>query len=98
MSERENMLIQNQDLNGSMQNSTASNNLLLDMKNQLRTNELRIDVLQKQNDSLKVSLEKLRTSNIYTSLPSVLEEPNIDRRIPHENETLSTVKFEFFYP
>ncbi|CAF4350072.1 unnamed protein product, partial [Rotaria magnacalcarata] len=33
------------------------------MQNQMRTNEIRIDLLRKQNDSLKSSLEKLLAVN-----------------------------------
>ena len=33
------------------------------MQNQMRTNEIRIDLLRKQNDSLKSSLDKLISMN-----------------------------------
>ncbi len=50
----------------------AIDNHLHDMKNQLRANEQRLDLLQKENESLKLSLEKLSLSN---RPPIVTEEP-----------------------
>lgn len=41
----------------------GTNNIIIDMQNQMRTNEIRIDLLRKQNDSLKSSLEKLLSMN-----------------------------------
>lgn len=43
------------------------------MQNQIRTNEIRIDLLRKQNESFKSSLEKLLSVN-NVSTPLVTEE------------------------
>jgi hypothetical protein len=43
------------------------------MQNQMRTNEIRIDLLRKQNDSLKSSLEKLLSMNNNNSPSSITE-------------------------
>ena len=40
------------------------------MQNQIRTNELRIDLLRQQNESFKLSLEKLLSMNSNSSLVS----------------------------
>jgi hypothetical protein len=44
------------------------------MQNQMRTNEIRIDLLRRQNDSLKSSLEKLLTMNNNNNSSSVTGE------------------------
>ena len=46
----------------------ASDNLVHNMENQMRINELHIDSLRKQNDSLKSSLENVLLINNSTNL------------------------------
>ena len=76
------------------------------MQNQIRTNEIRIDLLRKQNDSLKSSLEKLLSLNNPSS-SIVIEQRNDElrnqsrrqqsyRRYSYENETNTSVSFFFF--
>ncbi len=66
----------------------------------MRTHELRIDLLQKENDSLKSSLEKLLISN---NPPIITEERSEELRnqprqeqsyyqYSHANETVTPVK------
>ena len=43
--------------------SPATPNLFDDMQNQIRANQLRIDLLKKQNDSLQGSLSQLKPMN-----------------------------------
>jgi DNA repair exonuclease SbcCD ATPase subunit len=84
----------------------ATNNIIIDMQNQLRTNEIRIDLLRKQNDSLKSSLEKLLSMNNSHSPPLVTEERYEElrnhsrqeqpyRRYSYGNETVTPVYIFF---
>ncbi|CAF5163081.1 unnamed protein product, partial [Rotaria magnacalcarata] len=57
------------------------------MQTQMRTNELRIDLLRKQNDSLKSSLEQIRMPNHHTTLPSVSEELRQEQTDHHSSYT-----------
>lgn len=77
------------------------------MQNQMRTNEIRIDLLRKQNDSLKSSLEKLLSINHDS--PSLVTGERYEelrnqsrqeqqqqqpyRRYSHGNESITPVKF-----
>lgn len=69
------------------------------MQNQIRTNEIRIDLLRKQNQSLKSSLEKL-TLVQQTSIPNNITEEryeelrNRNRRFSSgaESTTTTTVR------
>ncbi|CAF1394768.1 unnamed protein product [Rotaria sp. Silwood1] len=99
MTEREKILLQYPVLNGPNQNTSTTNNFVHDMQNQMRTNEFRIDSLQKQNDSLKFSLEKLQLTNNHTNPLLVTEEryeklrnqskqEQSYRQYSHANETL----------
>jgi hypothetical protein len=79
----------------------ATNNIVNDMQNQLHTNEIRIDLLRKQNDSLKSSLEKLLLRN--NNSPSMVTEERYEeirnqsrqeqsyRRYSYGNETVTSV-------
>lgn len=72
------------------------------MQNQIRTNEIRIDLLRKQNESLKASLEKLLSRNNNNNSPSsVITEERYEelrnqskqeqpyRRYSYSNETIT---------
>lgn len=71
------------------------------MRNQMRTNEIRIDLLRKQNESLKNSLEKLILMN--NTMPSMVTEERYEelrtqsrqeqepRRYSYGNESASQV-------
>ncbi len=71
------------------------------MQNQMRTNEIRIDLLRRQNDSLKSSLEKLLSINNssqslvtgerYEELRSQSRQEPPDRRYSYGNETVTPV-------
>ncbi|CAM2713636.1 unnamed protein product [Rotaria socialis] len=87
MNEREKVLLQHHSSNGSSQHTSTSNNFLIDMQTQMRTNELRIDLLRKQNDSLKSSLEQIRVPNHHTTLPSVSEELRPEQTDHHSSYT-----------
>jgi hypothetical protein len=76
------------------------------MQNQIRTNEIRIDLLRRQNDSLKSSLEKLLSVN-DRSTPLITEERYEElrnqsrqeqpyRRYSYGNETVTPVQIFFF--
>jgi hypothetical protein len=85
INEREQISVQHPDLN---------DNIIHDMQNQMRTNDLHIDVLQKQNDSLKTSLDKLLVTN-----PPVLTEElrnQSHRRYSYSNETVTPVNYKFY--
>jgi len=63
----------------------------------MRTHEIRIDLLQKENDSLKFSLEKLLISN----KPSIVteerhEQSKQEQSSSHVNETVTSVNYELF--
>ncbi len=81
----------------------ATNNIVIDMQNQLRTNEMRIELLRKQNDSLKSSLEKLLAMNSqplvseerYEELRSQSRQEQPYRRYSYGNETVTPVDFFF---
>ena len=51
-----------------------SDELIHDMQNQMRSNEVQIDSLRKQNDSFKVSLDNLLLSNRSSNLSRISEE------------------------
>jgi hypothetical protein len=116
MDEREQMLLQYPDLNGPIEHEPsnifkfnisilfyylATNNIIIDMKNQIRTNEIRIDLLRRQNDSLKSSLEKLLSIN--NNSPSLVTEERYEeirnqsrqeqpyRRYSYGNENITPV-------
>jgi len=116
MDEREQMLLQYPDLNGPIEHEPsnifkfnisilfyylATNNIIIDMKNQIRTNEIRIDLLRRQNDSLKSSLEKLLSMNSqplvseerYEELRSQSRQEQPYRRYSYGNETVTPVDF-----
>jgi len=71
------------------------------MQNQMRTNEIRIDLLRRQNDSLKSSIEKLLLRN--NNSPSIVTEDRYEelrnqsrqeqpyRRYSHGNEIITSV-------
>jgi hypothetical protein len=71
------------------------------MQNQMRTNEIRIDLLRRQNDSLKSSIEKLLSRN--NNSPSLITEERYEelrnqsrqeqpyRRYSYGNETITSV-------
>jgi hypothetical protein len=69
------------------------------MQNQMRTHELRIDLLQKENDSLKYSLEKFLLSNNrpivteerYEELRNQSRQEQSYRQYSHVNETITSV-------
>ena len=71
------------------------------MQNQIHTNELRIDLLRKQNDSLKVSLEKflsvqnhsppMVTEERYEELRNQSRQEQLHRRYSFANETITSV-------
>lgn len=76
------------------------------MQNQIRTNEIRVDLLRRQNDSLKASLEKLLTMNHnnnhdssmvseerYEELRSQSRQEQPHRRYSFANETVPSVGF-----
>jgi hypothetical protein len=75
------------------------------MQNQMRTNEIRIDLLRRQNDSLKSSLEKLLSINNssqslvtgerYEELRSQSRQEPPDRRYSYGNETVTPVPVLF---
>ncbi|CAF4735521.1 unnamed protein product [Rotaria sp. Silwood1] len=100
MDEREQMLLQYPDLNGPMEHEQTTNNIIIDMQNQMRTNEIRIDLLRKQNDSLKSSLEKLLSMNNNNNSSSLVTEERYEelrnqsrqeqsyRRYSYGNETV----------
>ncbi|UJR09537.1 hypothetical protein I4U23_013774 [Adineta vaga] len=91
MNEREQMLSKQSDSHGQQQQTVlTSDNLIHDMQNQMRANELRIDLLRQQNDSFKISLENLPLSNRSTNLSRISEEPS-HRRHSFTNE-MSTSK------
>ncbi|CAF3826870.1 unnamed protein product [Rotaria sordida] len=93
MTEREKSLLQHSNSNGSIQNTSTTNNFVHDMQNEMRTNELRIDLLQKQNDSLKFSLGKLQHTNNHTNSSLVIDEQlknQLRQQQQHTNETLPT--------
>lgn len=83
----------------------ATNNIVIDMQNQMRTNEIRIDLLRKQNDSLKTSLEKLLSMNNgspssiteerYEEIRNQSRQEQRSRRYSYGNETVSSVNFTF---
>ena len=85
---------------------SATNNIIVDMQNQMRTNEIRIDLLRQQNESLKCSLEKLLTMNHnnnhnssmvseerYEELRSQSRQEPPQRRYSYANETVPSVGF-----
>ncbi|CAM2705980.1 unnamed protein product [Rotaria socialis] len=98
MDEREQMLLQYPDLHGPIEHQPTSNNIIIDMQNQMRTNEIRIDLLRKQNDSLKSSLEKLLavnntspslvTGERYEELRNQSRQEQPYRRYSYSNETI----------
>ncbi|CAF0967377.1 unnamed protein product, partial [Rotaria sordida] len=102
MDEHEQMLLQYPDLNGPIEHEQTTNNIMIDMQNQMRTNEIRIDLLRKQNDSLKSSLEKLLSMNNnnnnnnsslvteerYEELRSQSRQEQPYRRYSYGNETI----------
>ncbi|CAF4434555.1 unnamed protein product, partial [Adineta steineri] len=51
-----------------------SDNLIHDMQNQMQTNELRIDLLRKQNDSLKSSLGNCLLKNNINNPSKITQE------------------------
>ncbi len=69
------------------------------MQHQMRTHELRIDSLQKENDTLKSSLEKLLLSNNrptvteerYEELRNQSRQEQPSRSYFHPHETLASV-------
>ncbi len=72
------------------------------MQNQMRTNEIRIDLLRRQNESLKSSLEKLLSMNNNHNSSSITEERYEElrsqsrqeqpyRRYSYGNETMTLV-------
>ncbi len=71
------------------------------MQNQLRTNALRIDVLQKENTALKSSLEKflllnnspIVTEERYEELRSQSRQEQSYRPYAHTNETITSVGY-----
>lgn len=63
MDEREQFLLHYPDLNGPIEHEQTTNNIIVDMQNQIRTNEIRIDLLRKQSQSLKISLDKCLATN-----------------------------------
>jgi hypothetical protein len=84
--------------------SLATNNFILDMQNQIRTNEIRIELLRKQNDSLKLSLEKLlfvqqnsssstMTEQRYEQMRSQSRQEPTHRRYSHGNENTVSSAF-----
>lgn len=52
----------------------VSDELIHDMQNQMRSNENQIDLLRKQNDSFKISLDNLLLSNRSSNLSRISEE------------------------
>ncbi|CAF0975911.1 unnamed protein product [Adineta steineri] len=99
MEEREQMLLQYPDLNGPIDHGSTTNNIVIDMQNQMRTNEIRVDLLRKQNESLKISLEKLLsmhsnnnntpsliTEERYEELRSQSRQEQPHRKYSYENE------------
>lgn len=75
------------------------------MQNQIRTNEIRVDLLRRQNESLRSSLEKLLTMNHnnnnhdssmvseerYEELRSQSRQDQSQRRYSYANETAPSV-------
>ncbi|CAF0931311.1 unnamed protein product [Didymodactylos carnosus] len=59
MDEREQLLIHYPDLNGIIETGPPTNNIVEDMQNQIQANEIRIDLLRRQTESLRSSLEKI---------------------------------------
>jgi F0F1-type ATP synthase delta subunit len=86
MNEREQIVSKHPDL---------SDNLIHDMQTQMRTNELHIDVLQKQNTSLKSSLEKLLLTSSNTNLSPVTEDlrSQPSHRYSYSNEIETPVNY-----
>ena len=79
--------------------SLATQNLIADMQNQIRTNEIRIDLLRKQNQSLKSSLDKLMLVQQTAFSSNVTEERyeemrNQSRMDSFRNESTSSVSFD----
>ncbi|CAF1393627.1 unnamed protein product [Adineta ricciae] len=73
--EREQMLSKQSELNQHQQQAVLmSDELVHDMQNQMRSNEVQIDLLRKQNDSFKVSLDNLLLSNRSSNLSRISEE------------------------
>lgn len=100
MEEREQMLLQYPDFNGPIEHEPSTNNIINDMQNQIRTNEIRIDLLRKQNDSLKSSLAKLLSMNNtqplvaedrYEELRNQSKQEQPYRRYSYGNETITPV-------
>lgn len=71
------------------------------MQNQIRTNELRVDLLRQQNESLKSSLDKLLSMNNqnsiseerYEELRNQSRQEQSYRRYSFANETVPSVRF-----
>jgi hypothetical protein len=69
------------------------------MQNQIRTNEIRIDLLRRQNESLKSSLEKLLSMNNsslvseerYEELRTQSRQEQPYRRNSYGNESITPV-------
>ncbi|CAF3786957.1 unnamed protein product, partial [Adineta steineri] len=74
INEREQILSKYSDINEHNQTILASDNLIHDMQNQMQTNELRIDLLRKQNDSLKSSLGNCLLKNNINNLSKITQE------------------------
>ncbi|CAF0955792.1 unnamed protein product [Adineta ricciae] len=73
--EREQMLSKQSELNQHQQQTMLmSDELIHDMQNQMRSNEVQIDLLRKQNDSFKISLDNLLLSNRSSNLSRISEE------------------------
>jgi hypothetical protein len=74
------------------------------MQNQMRTHELRIDLLQKENDSLKSSLEKFLLSNnrpivteeCYEEIRNQSRQEQSYPQYLHANKTITSVYFYYF--
>ncbi|CAF3226496.1 unnamed protein product [Rotaria socialis] len=112
MDEREPMLLQYSDLHDLIEHQPSkfsfyhflflnlvSNNIIIDTQNQMRTNEIPIDLLRKQNDSLKSSLEKLLivhntspslvTGERYEELRNQSRQEQSYRRYSYSNESIT---------
>lgn len=64
---------------------SVSDKLVNDLQSQMTTHEHRIDLLQKENDSLKSSLEKFLISKEQSY-----------RQNSHTNETVRSIHYTFF--
>ncbi len=72
---------------------TVSDNLVHDMQNQMRTNELHVDLLRKQNSSLENFL--LATEERHNELRNQSKQEQSHHRYSYANEIVTPVCYQF---